>query len=154
MKIVKTPEHYIETLVKTASLGGNYLLNVGPDHTGDFHPMARNYLEKIGEWVNANGECVRGASASPFPEKPTWGYVTRRPDKLYLIVKDWTPKIEVPALPQSPKQASRLLDPERKSLPWRIENGKWVIDHPQPKPTEPFTVVVIDLSSPAKSGGN
>jgi len=85
--LLKTPEHYIETLARIASLGGNYLLNVGPDPTGKFHPMAIEYLRKIGAWVNPNREAIEGVSPSPFAKLPPWGYVTCRPDKVYLIIR-------------------------------------------------------------------
>jgi alpha-L-fucosidase len=145
-ELINTPEHYVETLVKTASLGGNYLLNIGPDPTGRFHPMAIDYLKKIGDWVNANGECIYGVSANPFPEKPVWGYATCRPGKIYLIGKDWEEEIAVTALKnETPLKAYHLNDHGKKKIPFVSDAGKWTLSLPQTKPVEPFSVIVIEV---------
>lgn len=156
-KNLGTPERYIETLVHVASLGGNYLLNVGPDSTGKFHPMAVDYLEKIGKWVSANEECVRRTQPSPFKEKPAWGYVTCRPGKLYLIVKDPPAAgeaLSLPALGTSLPKASILGDHSGKTM--RIENraDHWLVYPGAATPIKPFTVIVLavdnDLALQAK----
>lgn len=147
-KPMKTPEHYIETLVNTASMGGNYLLNVGPDSTGHFHPMAMDYLKKIGEWVNANGECVRGVAGNPLPQKPDWGYVTQGHGKVYLIVKDWPidgDSLTMPALKSHVVRAYLLRDPEKKSISVANNAEKLTVTPHGSKPKEPFTVITLEL---------
>jgi alpha-L-fucosidase len=145
--LIKTPEHYIETLVRIASLGGNYLLNVGPDPTGKFHPMAVDYLTRIGEWVNANGEAVHGTSAGPFKEKPSWGYVTMREGSLYLIVKNLPStdtSISIPVLKNKIRRAALLAAPDT-AIPVSIERKGWVIQNVRNVRSEPFTVIRIDV---------
>jgi alpha-L-fucosidase len=148
-KQMKTPEHYIETLVNTASMGGNYLLNVGPDPTGSFHPMAVDYLKKIGEWVNANEECIRGVSASPLAEKPAWGYLTQRDAKVYLIVKEWPIKgdsLVLPALKKRPARAYLLRDATKRSIEVVTDVNGWTVTPRISKPDEPFTVIVLEIT--------
>lgn len=145
-QIVGTPEQYIETLVQTASLGGNYLLNVGPMPTGELPPMAVDYLKRIGVWANAHGECIYGVEKSPFGSKPDWGYVTTRASTLYLIVKDWAAKIELPAVAgRRPVKAYRLGDREKKGIPVVVAGDQWAVMPAGPKPAEPFAVVAIEL---------
>ena len=140
---VGVPEQYIETLVRTASMGGNYLLNVGPEPTGRLPAVAVDYLEKIGAWVTTHGECIYGVDANPFPKKPEWGYVTARPGTLYLIVKDWSPEITLPALGgHRPLQAYLLGDRER-TLSVAEKGDRWVVTLTGPKPVEPFAVVAL-----------
>jgi alpha-L-fucosidase len=147
-KNLGTPERYIESLVHVASLGGNYLLNVGPDPTGKFHPMAVDYLERIGKWVDANEECVRGTMPSPFQEKPAWGYVTCRPGKLYLILKDPPADgsaISLPALGTGQPKASWLNDHSGKSLRTETKDGRWLV-YPDAKTSiKPFAVIVLTV---------
>ena len=50
-KILKTPEHYIETLIKVSSLGGNYLLNVGPTSEGLIPQPSVERLQAVGRWM-------------------------------------------------------------------------------------------------------
>jgi alpha-L-fucosidase len=149
-KQMKTPEHYIETLVNTASMGGNYLLNVGPDPTGCFHPMALDYLNRIGEWVNANEECIRGVCTSPLSEKPAWGYLTQREGRVYLIVKDWPVKdgaLVMPSLGKRLVRAYLLRDPAKRSLAVTTGLKQWTVTPGGSKPDEPFTVIALEVGS-------
>lgn len=149
-KTMKTPEHYIETLVKTASMGGNYLLNVGPDPTGAFHPMAVDYLTRIGEWARANGECIYGTSGNPWPAKPAWGYATSRKGKIYLIVKEWPPDgqaLELPALGQKLRGAYLLQDTSKK-VATQAKGTQWSVVPGGAKPQEPFAVIVLEIEEP------
>lgn len=140
---VGTPERYIETLVQVTSMGGNYLLNVGPRPDGTFHPMAIEYLTAIGQWTRVNGECVYGASPAPFA-KPAWGYATSKEDKLYLIIKTFPESgiIEFPALPTPAERAYVLSDPNHSPLKLNQSEAKWSVELTT---RTPFTVVAIEL---------
>lgn len=143
--LVKTPEHYIDTLVRIASLGGNYLLNVGPDPTGKFHPMAVDYLTRIGAWVNTRGEAVRGTTAGPFKSGFGWGYTTMREGALYLIVRDLpsaNTRISIPALKNKLKGATRISASESK-VTVTMETGNWIVESTGGPEREPFAVIRI-----------
>ena len=73
----KPTHELIKNLVKNASLGGNYQLNVGPMGNGTFQKAATRRLREIGSWVLANGESVYGTTASTLGTMP-WGRVTQR----------------------------------------------------------------------------
>jgi len=144
--LLKTPEHYIETLARIASLGGNYLLNVGPDPTGKFHPMAIDYLHKIGKWVNPNREAIGGVLPSPFPKKPDWGYVTCREGKVYLIIRASAASapVAIPALKNRLLGAYLLTSPETK-VAVTCGEQEWKIGPVGEKTTSPFVVVVLSV---------
>ena len=38
--------------------GGNLLLGIGPDKTGEFAPEAYDRLQQIGTWMKVNGEAI------------------------------------------------------------------------------------------------
>ena len=85
----------IENLVKNASLGGNYQLNVGPMGNGCFQEAAIKHLREVGAWLRANGEAIYGTLGSTFDKMP-WGHITRRPldakrTRLYLHLWKFTP---------------------------------------------------------------
>jgi alpha-L-fucosidase len=91
----KPTRDLIKNLVKNASLGGNYQLNVGPMGNGCFQEAATKRLREIGTWMRVNGESVRGTTASSLGEMP-WGRITsRRIDEnrtsLYLHLWEFTP---------------------------------------------------------------
>lgn len=82
----KSSETLIRNLVDIASKGGNLLLNVGPDASGEIPAASLQRLADIGRWMKANGDSIHGTTASPFAEKFDWGRVTAKGDTLYLHV--------------------------------------------------------------------
>jgi beta-glucosidase-like glycosyl hydrolase/alpha-L-fucosidase len=57
-------EHYksvnwaIHTLIKIVAKGGNFLLGIGPDKTGELVPEVYERLKAIGEWMKVNGQAI------------------------------------------------------------------------------------------------
>ncbi|NLO81660.1 MAG: alpha-L-fucosidase [Clostridiales bacterium] len=109
----RTTEELIHQLVDIVSMGGNYLLNVGPDAEGIIPEEVGERLKEIGRWMSVNHEAIYGTEASPFAQRPSWGRITRKGSVLYLHVYDWKNKISLMGL-KNPVKACRLLaDPER-----------------------------------------
>lgn len=48
----------ITNLVDTVAKGGNFMVGIGPDATGLFHPKAVEALQYAGAWLNTNGEAI------------------------------------------------------------------------------------------------
>lgn len=48
----------IHTLVKIVAKGGNLLLGIGPDKTGEFPTVVYERLAEIGKWMEVNGEAI------------------------------------------------------------------------------------------------
>ena len=84
----------IKQLTRTASRGGNYLLNVGPTAEGLIPQPSVERMAQVGAWLKVNSEAVNGAAPSPFPYELPWGLITTRTGKVYLHVFDW-PKNEL-----------------------------------------------------------
>lgn len=53
-----TTPHLIRSMVKMASSGGNYLLNVGPQPDGKIPPRQIQVLHEIGDWLRVNGQSI------------------------------------------------------------------------------------------------
>ncbi len=75
----------IQYLVKTAGMGANLLLNIGPQPDGSLPGTALDRLKGIGEWMSRYGETVYGTTASDFPAQE-WGTTTRKGDRLFVHV--------------------------------------------------------------------
>lgn len=86
----------IRYLVKTAGLGANLLLNVGPQPDGRMPATALDRMKAIGEWLEANGETIYGTEAGPFPAQ-SWGTSTLKGNRLFLHVM--TPETDAILLP-------------------------------------------------------
>ena len=54
----KSTTELIRFLVKTAGLGANLLLNIGPQPNGELPATALDRLKDMGEWLSVNGETI------------------------------------------------------------------------------------------------
>jgi alpha-L-fucosidase len=84
----KSPREVAERLVRVASRGGTYLLNVGPDGKGRIPARSAAILREVGEWVRAHADAIHGVDPTPFGPLP-WGECTARGKTLFLHVFDW-----------------------------------------------------------------
>ncbi len=96
----------IRNLVDIASKGGNFLLNVGPDASGEIPAASLERLADIGRWTKANGEALYATKAGPFKRLP-WGRATAKPGALYLHVFD-IPESKHIRIPVTPAAGTKL----------------------------------------------
>lgn len=75
----------IRYLVKTAGLGANLLLNIGPQPNGELPATALERLRDMGKWLRENGETIYGTEGAPFAAQ-SWGTATRKGDRLFIHV--------------------------------------------------------------------
>lgn len=64
----RTADEVIRNLIDSASKGGNFVLNVGPNAEGEFPPEHVALLEEVGRWTRANGEAIYGTRPGGFVE--------------------------------------------------------------------------------------
>lgn len=79
----------IKKLVECVSKGGNMILNVGPDGRGNIPPESLEILTQMGAWMAKNGESIYGCGPAAL-EKPEYGRVTARGDRLYFHIYENT----------------------------------------------------------------
>lgn len=88
----KSTETLICNLADIASKNGNYLLNVGPDASGQFPEGSLTALKGIGQWMKVNGASIYATQGSPLPALD-WGRCTQKKKGnttiLYLHVFNW-----------------------------------------------------------------
>lgn len=88
----KSPKMLIELLVNTVSLGGNLLMNVGPDARGNFDSRAQKALEVYENWMKYNGRSIYGCTmAEPNFKAPEGTRLTQSVDskRLYIHLKEY-----------------------------------------------------------------
>ena len=54
----KGTQWIIENLVDATAKGGNFMVGVGPNGQGSFHPTAVAQLKETGKWLKVNGEGI------------------------------------------------------------------------------------------------
>ena len=135
----KPASELVRNLVDIASKGGNFLLNVGPTGEGVIPPPSVERLRAVGDWMQVNGEAIRGTTASPF--KPfDWGRCTQKVSRdgttLYLHVFDWPKdgKLLVPGLTNQIESADLLAGGQRGPLPSAATAEGTVISVPAEAP--------------------
>lgn len=82
---VKTSYDLIEMMVKSVSLGGNFVLNFGPDGKGAIRPEETRLAGEIGDWMKVNSEAIYGCSYVSL-KKQGWGHYTAKGNKVYMTV--------------------------------------------------------------------
>jgi len=146
----KTPAVVVRKLVSVVSKGGNYLLNVGPTGEGVIPAPAVEILSRVGEWVRTNGESLYGASSSPFPAEPSWGYCTTKRNRLYLHVFDRPADgiLRVEGLRNPVRKARLLADPSPSLTVDRKAGGPSSIVLPARPADDIDSVIVLEIEGP------
>jgi len=140
----KSTATLVRKLSEIASKGGNLLLNVGPKPDGTIPEVFVDRLRGVGAWLRVNGESIYGTKAGPFPYL-SYGFATRKANRLYLQVFDWPAdgKLNIPLV--SPVKSARILTAPDKSLAIARESGRIVVTVPETSPDPIAGVVVLDL---------
>jgi alpha-L-fucosidase len=118
----KSPYDLIRNLIRTASRGGNYLLNVGPGPDGTLPHPAVDRLRIIGEWTRDHGEAIYGTTYSELPET-TQGCATRKEDVLYFHVLNWPEDGRIHIEGMLAPISRITLQPTGKDLPFSQRDG-------------------------------
>lgn len=83
------PAHLLAgMLAESVSLGGNLLLNVGPDGRGALTARDRATLAALGDWLDLHAPAIVGAGPAAFAP-PREGVYTQQGDRLYLHLLRW-----------------------------------------------------------------
>jgi alpha-L-fucosidase len=136
----------IELLATSASRGGNFMLNMGPDGRGRFPEGAQSRLLKVGDWLKVNGESIYGTTRSPLPQTP-WGVATQRGKRLYLHVFDRPADgvIRVPGLTEAVTKVSLLAGGA--VLPFKQDDGLAITLPKDAAPSDDL-VIAVDTREP------
>jgi len=106
-----------------SSLGGNFLLNIGPKADGTVPGYERSVLEGVGDWLAVNGEAVFDVGVNPFLQLD-WGTATVAGNRLFLHVHQWPEdgRLAIPGLSNAVLAAHPLGD--SKTLLKSVEEGE------------------------------
>lgn len=111
----------IRYLVRTAGMGANLLLNIGPRPDGRLPDQALQRLREIGEWMKVYGETIYGTSGSDF--KADWGTSTRKDNRLFAhIMTPSSTDIFIP-VKEKVKDVRFFSDPSVKLRHKRVKDG-------------------------------
>lgn len=104
--------HLVQSLVKVASAGGNFLLNVGPAPDGTIPNDQAARMRGVGDWLRRHGEAIYGTEAGPVLPDPNLR-ATLRNRTLYVHILAWpeTDRLLLPGIPvEDVARAALLVD--------------------------------------------
>ncbi|MBP8954589.1 MAG: alpha-L-fucosidase [Armatimonadetes bacterium] len=144
----KGPRTVAERLVRVASRGGTYMINVGPDGLGRIPEVSERILREVGRWVHAHEHAIHGVDPTPLGPLP-WGECTAEGNRLHLHVFDWpaSGRLVVPGL-HSPVEAARIGD---ETLTATSGYAHVVVQLPAARPGELIPVVTLDMAEPIEA---
>ena len=117
----KSTRTLVHNLVRSASAGANYLLDVGPTGDGDIEPVHMQRLAAVGAWLRANGESVYGTRAGVIPPTPV-SVSTRRGDTHYVHLLDYpSDTVTLYGVPDTIQRAHLLRDRQPVAMEQRGE---------------------------------
>ena len=141
----KSPYEIISRLVRVASLGGTYMLNVGPSGKGIIPTESATILRLAGKWLKTHAKAIYGCQRSPVPLQ-AWGVVTMQPQTMYLHVLEWPKngKLIIPGVKLKSPEATVFTTGEKLQL--SQEKGMLTVKIPQVAPVSPVTVICLKFS--------
>ena len=152
----KTPYEIITMFCECLGMGGNMLLNVGPDETGVIPAQQVETLETLGVWVRKHAEAVYGTVRGlPYGYAYHFSSLNKSRDTLYIYlahipkegtsvkgIKNEIKKITI--LGNGAECSSRRLG----GAPWIGVPGVLSIDIPKDALDEYVTVLKLELDGP------
>jgi len=136
----------VNQLVVCAAQGGNFLLNVGPSHTGVIPPGEVQRLRGIGKWLKVNGDAIFGTKPGSANSCST---MTVKGNVGYIMLPCW-PGHEViyPNIKPKAVKAEFMLTKKRLKISYD-ENKRLIISGLPKEPPDPHvTVIKVTFDGP------
>ena len=123
----------VENLVDIVSKGGNFMVGVGPDNTGVYHPQVLEALAYAGDWLKVNGEAIY--ATRPWKEYKEGEFIrfTRTKDEkiVYAHSLQW-PGDTFHSRKIKPKKGSKVyLLGIKNALKWKQEEDQLIVQIPK-----------------------
>ncbi len=83
--INRSVKELVHLLVKSAGLGSNFLLNIGPTPEGEVRLAHQERLLGIGKWLKIYGETIY-ATRKSWMKPAEWGVAVEKGNKVYLHI--------------------------------------------------------------------
>jgi alpha-L-fucosidase len=123
----------IRNLIDCAAKGGSFMVGIGPDENGRFHPRAVRDLQDAGEWLRINGEAIYATRGRETWKEGKSLYFTRSKDGkvTYAIRLGWPGSHQmIQSIPPAKGMRITLLGADR-TLEWQACGGGIQILIPQ-----------------------
>jgi alpha-L-fucosidase len=124
----------IKNLIDCAAKGGNFMIGVGPDENGKFHPTAVEQMKQAGSWLKVNGEGIyatRAREGELWKEGDSIRFTRSKDNKtVYAFVYEWPGESLVLKSVKAAKGSKIFLLGTEKPLKWKNTGSGLVIELP------------------------
>jgi alpha-L-fucosidase len=139
----KSVERLVQTLIRAAGHGANFLLNTGPMPSGKIQPENVDTLMAIGHWMEAYGESIYGTRKGPVAPME-WGAMTTKGNRIFIHVLDpGQGVIEIPGF--SPKLRTAVFYDDGSKAEVKKNSGGITVTIPAEKQKPIDTIIVLTL---------
>ena len=139
----KSVKQLVQTMVRSAGFGGNFLLNTGPMPNGKIQPENVDTLMAIGQWLELHGESYYGTRKGPVPPQD-WGVTTQKGNTVYIhVMHHEGGKLEIPGFAPKIKSA-QFFDDGSKVEVKKTKEGL-TLTLPKDKIQEVDTIITLTL---------
>jgi len=139
----KSVKRLVQTMVRSAGYGANFLLNTGPMPNGRIQPENVDTLMAIGQWLELHGESIYGTRKGPVRPQE-WGASTQKDNTVYIHVLDHEGgELEIPGI-ESKIKSARFFDDDSEADVKKTKEGI-VLTIPKEKLQDIDTVIVLTL---------
>lgn len=142
----KSSKTIVRNLIKCASGGGNYLLNIGPKPDGSVPEESVRVLNEVGKWMNTNGATIYQSDICQ-PHRSAYASFTRTGNTLFMHVHFWPGgDVAISGLKTKVKSAHLLKDKQEVKFtqdPYRVH----LVGLPMEAPDSPVTTIVLECET-------
>lgn len=140
LSYVKTPLEVIDRIVHAVSMGGNMVVNFGPQADGDFRAEEKALATSLGQWMSQYGEAIYGCDYAGWA-KQDWGYYTRKGQDVFMVVfnRPYTKQLLVKTPKSTQIVGAHLLHGASLQVVETARN-EYNVSMPLVEPGEPFVI--------------
>ena len=142
----KSVRRLVHVLAKSASVGGNLLLNVGPTPDGEIPALHQERLRDVGRWLAQNGDGIYYTRAGAIPATREC-VSTRRGDRHFVHVLDYVSDCVILSGVPDNVQRARLVASGR-TLELEREGGNFFVSDASDRTT---ICIPAELRDPANT---
>lgn len=120
----------VQNLVDAVAKGGNFMVGIGPNGNGQFHPEACKQLRAVGRWLRVNGEAIyatRPREGTLWSEGPMVRFTRTKDNRfIYATATEWPGKTLTLATVKPRPQSKVFMLGYPEPLKWTQDPGNHV----------------------------
>ncbi|PRY87483.1 alpha-L-fucosidase [Mongoliibacter ruber] len=138
----KSSSQLLETMIRAAGYGANFLLNTGPLPDGTIQSENVDTLMVMSKWLDKYGETIYGTRKGPITPR-AWGVSTQKDNKVFIHLLAWKDEsILIPTIGNKVKTAKFFADNSNIKYSESKEGILLTVPYDKRKPLE--TIVVLE----------